>query len=184
MTGAKVLRPRVGLSPTSPQLAAGARGGDAGGVPRVAGGPVEPGLTGEREADLAAVGAAEDHEAGPLEPGHVFAVERGRRGVGEEPAAPRHGRPGERGAQVLQQKRHAAERPVGKPVGDRAAAVVVERHDHRVHLRVARFHPGDRGLEQLGGRHLAAPHEVGQPEGVVLLVVREAAHGAPVYCFT
>ena len=109
-------------------------GGDAGRVPRIAGRPVESGLAGEREAHLAAVGPAEDHEPGALEPGHVLAVERGRRGVGEEPAAPRHGRPGERGAQVLQEKRHAAERSVGKPVGDRAAAVVVERHDHRVHL--------------------------------------------------
>ena len=90
------------------------------------------------------------------------------------------GTPASEADEVLQEERHAAERPVRQAVGDRLAPVVVQPHDHRVDRAVARLDALDGRLEQLAGRDLAPPHEIGQTERVVLLVVRERAHASRV----
>ena len=197
-----VLRPRVGLRPTSPQQAAGARmepkpseAWAAGSIraptaaaappleppemrPRSHGffvGPVEQRLAGEAQAQLARVGAPEDHHAGAFQALDVLAV-LGRHDILEEPAAPCGRAAGEGGAEVLQQVRHALERSTGQSGGDRPAAVVVELVRDRVDRPVARIDPLDgRFQERLRGG-LAACHQLREADRVVVLVFFEACH--------
>ena len=79
-------------------------------------------LAGQREAELARVRPAEEHQPGALQTPDVLAVGRDRRRVGEEAGAARRCARPRATAEVLQEKRHAAERPVGQPVGDRRLA--------------------------------------------------------------
>src|SRR5712691_8498597 len=153
--------------------------GDTGGVPRASRRPVKLRLTGQREPELASIGAPEDDEPRPLETLDVLAVRsRGRR-VREELRAPRHGNAGERRRQVLEEEGHALEGPVGQPVGDGLAPVIVELHGHGVDGAVSRLDPLDGGLEELARGDLAALHELGQAEGIVLLEIGEALHDQP-----
>ena len=108
----------------------------------------------------------------------MLAVGRGGGRIREEARAACHPDPGERSRQILQQEGYAGEGTVGQPVGERPAAEVVELHDHGVDARIARLDPLDGGLEQLGRLDLAAPHQVRQADGVVALVVGEAAQPA------
>src|SRR6266852_1370258 len=151
--------------------------GDARGVPGASRRTVELRLAGQREPELAGIGAPEDDEPRPLETLDVLAVRGRGRGVREELRAPRHGHAGERRRQVLEEEGHALEGPVGQPVGDGLAAVIVELHGHGVDGAVSRLDPLDGGLEELARGDLAALHELGEAEGVVLLEVGEALHG-------
>ena len=95
--------------------AAARAAGDAREVPRVPRRPVQLRLAGEREPELAGVGAAEDDEAGALEPRRRARCRRpaaGRRRRSASSRVMRHA--GERGREVLHEERHAAERPVGQ----------------------------------------------------------------------
>ena len=149
-------------------------------VPGVPGRAVQSGLAGETEAEFAGVGPPEDHHAGPFEPLDVLAVFR-RNDVFEESRTPRGRTPGQRGAKVLQQIGYAPERPVGETVGDGRAALVVEAVGDRVDGPVPRLDPLDRGLQDLLRRDLATCDEPGQSERIVLFVVGEGGHRAPLF---
>ena len=136
--------------------------GDPRQIPGILRRAIELRLAGERQPDLAGIGAAEDDEAGALEPHDVLAVHGGRRRVGEEARAARHLHTRERCREVLQEEGHAPERPLGQAVGDGLAPVVIQAHHHRVHRGVACLHALDGRLEQVAGRDLAPPHEIGQ----------------------
>ena len=158
--------------------AAARAAGDAREVPRRARRAEELGLAGQRESQLARVGAAEEDEAGALEAFDVLAVDRGRRRIGEEARAACHRQPGHDSGEVFQEKRHPAERPVGQALGDLPAPVVVETHDDGVDLGIALLHLGDGRLQERERRHFAATNEGRQGECVVVLVVSEFFHGA------
>src|SRR5439155_3558275 len=152
---------------------------DARRVPRVARGTVEARLAGEREAELAGVGASEDDEPRTPQALDVLAVGGGGRRVGEELRAARHPDARDGSREVLHEVGHTAERAIGQAVGDRLAPVVVELHHHRIDRGVPGLDPLDRGLEELSRLDLATAHEVGELQRVVLLVVSECAHLVP-----
>src|SRR5712691_804188 len=112
-----------------------------------------------------------------LAPFGVLTVQAMRSRPGAARAA-RHRYAGKHGGEVFQKEWHAAERPVGQPLGDLPAPVVVEAHDDSVDLGVTLLHPGDGRVQELERRHLAATNERGQPEGVVSFVVGESRHGS------
>ena len=141
---------------------------DAREIPRVPRRTVEARLAGEREAELAGVGASEDDEPRAPQAPDVLAVGGGGRRVREELRAARHPDAGDGGRQVLHE--------VGQALGDRLAPVVVELHHHRIDRGVPGLDALDRGLEELSRLDLATAHEVGEPQRVVLLVVSECAH--------
>ena len=142
-SGPSVIRPCDGFRPTRPQHDAGMRiepppslawaigtmpGGDGGrrpaaraagravGVPRVAGRAPGHRLGGRQAAELGAVGAPGDDQAGGAEAADQRGVAPARRP--RVPAAPwlplRQRLAGVRGPQVLEQERHATERAVGQ----------------------------------------------------------------------
>ena len=198
-----LFRPRVGFSPTRPQQAAGARiepkpseacaigsiraPTDAAappdeppeirfGVPGAPGRAVRPGLAGQREPQLARVGAAEDDEPGRLQTADQLAGRRDRWRVLEEvrPARDDVARPP--AVQVFEQERHAPERPVRQPGGDGLARTVVPLPDDGVDGAVAGLDALDGGVQQLLGRDLTLAHQLGQPEPIVLFVLCEPRH--------
>ena len=145
-------------------------------VPGIARGAIEPGLAGEAEPELAAARLAVDHHAGTLEPADMEAVPGRRRQVGEEAAAARGPGAGERRAQILQQERHAGERPLRQACLDGLRGVVVELHHDRVDGRVARIDTRDRRLQHLRRADLARLHQRRETKRIARLVLREAAH--------
>ena len=185
-SGPVLTRPRDGLSPTSPQCAAGMRmdpamslasaaatsprygGGRAsrtstGGpsdVPRVAGRPGGDRLGGPHEGHLGDVRAAQDHQAHGPEGG-------GQRTVGlaqeAEAAQVRHalvvGLALQLGAVVLQEEGDAVERTVGQPFVDLIEGPLEAGVDDGVDGRVPRLDGGDRRLGQLTWMGFAVAHE-------------------------
>jgi hypothetical protein len=65
-------------------------------------------------------------------------------------------------AEVLEQKRNAAERTVRQGTRRVAAGPLELAMDHAVELPVDAFDPGDRGVDELDRLHLVAPHQVGE----------------------
>jgi len=70
-------------------------------------------------------------------------------------------------AEILQQIRHARERPRGQPGRDRGPRLIVEPADHRVDLGVAGLDRGDRRVEHLGRADLLPAHQLRQPHPVL-----------------
>ena len=214
MSGPSVTRPRDGLSPTAPTAPAGiadrtaavARVGqaddarrdrgrraaarpadDAIGVPRVAGRAERVGLGRRRQPELGCVRLAEHHEARgaePLDEGAV--VRRDPVVIAQEPGAAVLRGAAELRPEVLQEQRHAAERPVADRAGGQLLACeVVERDDHRVQRRVEPLDRVDARLEQLRGRAFTRPHQLGlrgRVEGGELEVRRGHGGSLPGRC--
>ena len=107
------------------------------------------------------------------------AVFGSRRQVGEEAAAPRGPRPGERGTQILEQEGHAGEGSLRQALLDGLRGEVVEFHHDRVDRRVARLDARDRRFQHLRRADLARLYERRQTERIIRIVLREAAHGPP-----
>ncbi len=139
------------------------------------------GLGGRYAAELGAVRAASDHEAG-----RTVAADERRIGFGNEvrflerDVAVADPLPRIRGEEVLDEERHAAERAVGKIRARGGLASVFEPPDHhRVEGRIDAFDALDRSLEQLARRHIARRDEcrlIGRvhPTGLI----GECAHGS------
>ena len=85
------------------------------------------------------------------------------------------------GPEVLEQHRHAAERPFGEVRGGRQFEGVFELAvDDGVEFAVQPFDPVDGGLHRLDGGEVAAPDPVGQADGVFageFVVAGGVAHG-------
>ncbi len=136
-----------------------ARDGGRGAAARAAGGaPQIVGVAARRprgrlrrreDAELRRVGLADDDEAGAAERGDEVAVVRhavpvaleGQEARGVERAA-------DRGADVLDEDRHAAERAVRRILG-LGSGLLVERHDDGAELVVVALAPRDRGVDEL-----------------------------------
>ena len=203
--GASELRPRVGFSPTRPQHEAGMRidpppslACAAGTMPDATAAadppedpPVEcsvfhgiarraeaPRLGRREDAELGRVGLAADDEAGvdvALRQllGH-------RRGVVAREVGPLvERRAGELRAEVLQEERHAAERPVGQLARRLVPGAVEELVDDRVQLRVELLDARDRLADQLGRRDLLGADQLRLCRRVQpCRVLAHAAHGS------
>ena len=188
-------RPRDGLRPTRPHMAAGMRiepppsealahghhpGGDGGRrsaagatgavirVPGVVGRAVGQRLGRGHQAELGRVGPAEDDEARlpvALREVGVLGVDVAR--LLERLDAHVERVTGGGRPQVLQQEGHAPERAVGQVGGRRLLAGPVEALvDDGVELRVQGLDAGDGGVDQLERRRLAAADQVGLGHGV------------------
>ena len=95
------------------------------------------------------------------------AVLGSRRQVGEEAAAPRGSGTGERRAEILEQERHAGERPVRQARRDGLRREVVKLHDDRVDGGVALAHPRDGRFQHLRRADLARLDERREPQRIV-----------------
>ena len=68
--------------------------------------------------------------------------------------------PFELAQEVLEQERHAPERPLGQPGEGLFARAIEAAQDHCVELRVEPFDAGDGGVDQLDGRNVSVPHQL------------------------
>ena len=194
-TGPIEVRPWLGLSPTRPHAEAGMRmlpppsdalaNGTMPAATAAAAPPLDPPgvrvevprvvrraprdrLRRREAAHLRAVRAPGDDE-----PGRLVARDQRRVGrvddrrVAQGHAAVGEGLPGEHRVEVLEQERHAAERPGGQ-VGDGGdlPGVVEPRDRQRVDGGVDRLHPLDRRLQQLARCDVALGDQRGLVDGV------------------
>ena len=107
-------------------------------IPRIAGGAEPARLGGRRQPHLGRVGLADDDEPGALEAEGELAVVV-EHVVGEQRAAVRGDHALIVGAEILQEIRHAGERPVCKPGAQRGPGLIVHARDDRVDRGVARL---------------------------------------------
>ena len=75
--------------------------------------------------------------------------------------------------QVLQQKRHAGEGAIRKPLVDLPLGMVVMLDDDRVDLRVDLGGAGDGLVQQFPGADLLVADEIGQADPVIVAVFLE-----------
>ena len=156
-------------------------GGPAGGVlgvPGIARRAEAPRLGGREDAELGRVGLAADDEAG------VDVALRqllGHRGgvVAREVRALVERRAGELRAEVLQEERHTAERPVGQLARRLRAGAVEELVDDGVEVRVQLLDARDRITDQLRRRDLLGADQLRQCRRVQpCRVLAHAAYGS------
>ena len=198
MTSLVSTRPRVGLSPTSPHIAAGMRiepemslawaaGHDArrdrrrrsarratrrpSQVPRVVGRSVEHRLGRSHQGHLGRVRAADRDQPGRAEPQRQRAV-----GARPEVEVAQRAHPhvvrltGLTCLAVLEQERHAGEGAVERCVGRVAPRPLELSMDHRVECGIQPFRAGDGFVDELDRLHVAAPHELTEGGGVEICV--------------
>jgi hypothetical protein len=79
------------------------------------------------------------------------------------------------GAQVLEEERHAPERPARQPRPDRLARAVLLHQHHGVEGGVALGDALESGVQKLVRRDFALGHQGSKPGGVVIVVL----HGSP-----
>src|SRR6185437_6713929 len=86
-------------------------------------------------------------------------------------------------AQVLDQERHAAERPRRKLAHRVAAGIVVALEDHGVQGRIVRLDARDRGLDQLLGGHRLLGYELREAQAVVVGIVGHSHDRHPMLAY-
>src|SRR6185437_14569467 len=128
-------------------------------VPRIAAGAVELAFGRAGDAELGEVGLADRGDAALAVAPHQPAVLRIHHALAISTAGgPRPAGDGDQ--QVLDQERHAAERPVRQRIG-LGPRLVEGLVDDSADLRIVAANPGDRRLDQLAGGHRALADQVG-----------------------
>ena len=75
--------------------------------------------------------------------------------------------------EVLQQKRHAGERAIRKPLVDLPLGMVVMLYNHRIDLGIYPGGAGDRLVQQFPGTNLLVADEFGKTDAVIAAVFPE-----------
>ena len=138
-------------------------------------------LTGDRHAELASVGLAEDRHACRLQTYDGLAVRVGYNVCHEFAAAGRR-RSGNSRPEILDQIRDARQRAIRKIACNRRTAVLVKLHNHGVESWITRLAAGNRCLQNLAGGDRTFPNQDREPHRIMIFKFVKRRHRFLPFC--